>query len=101
LYLGFVVTTDTGQNIRPLINASDPQAVEIFLQDVMGMSRRSYNRRLLALTLQTGRPRPDVHSDLDSVLEKIGNDRLAIAFAWQDDIQDLDTVKVLRILWQR
>lgn len=101
LYLGFVVMTSNGAPVRPLSNASDTQLKEIFLQDVMGMSSRSYDRRLLTLTLQTGRRRPEVIEDLSILLQRIDSDLQSITFVWEEDIESLDSVKVIRVLWHR
>lgn len=101
LYLGFPVMTPDGTPIRPLSNASDARLGEIFLQDVMGMSARSYDRRLLTLTLQSGRPRPEVIEDVDVLLQRIDTNLQSITFVWDENIQDLDNVKVLRVLWHR
>jgi len=100
LYLGFVVYSDTGRQIHPISNHSDARAWEIFLQDVVGMSARTYDRRLLTLTLQTGRHRPQVFNELEYVLDAIAANPLAIAFVWQEDLQHRENIKVIRVLWQ-
>ena len=101
LYLGFIVTTVDGLQIRPLNNAGDAQIHRIFLQDVMGMSARSYDRRLLTLTLQSGRPRPSVHENVDEIINLVSNDDLAISFVWKKDIDSRSDIKILRVLWRR
>ncbi|MDH5620446.1 MAG: hypothetical protein OEY74_00045 [Gammaproteobacteria bacterium] len=99
LYLGFTVVKGDGRPIRAISNFSSPDTWEIFLQDVMGMSERSYNRRLLTLTLQSGRARPTVHKNLAQLLDHLKSDHDAISFAWSTDIEDRDDIKVLRVLW--
>jgi hypothetical protein len=101
LFLGFSVATDSGQEVRALSNTSDETVQQLFLQDVMGMSARSYNRRLLTLTLQSGRPRPEIYDNTDELLDHINNDVLSITFVWEEDIKDRDDVKVLRVLWHQ
>jgi hypothetical protein len=101
LYLGFVVNSETGEQIHPITNTSDTRVKEIFLQNVVGMSARSYDRRLLTLTLQTGRHRPETYSDLDDLLNRVANDSLSIAFVWEEDAESRDDIKLLRVLWQR
>jgi hypothetical protein len=100
LYLGFVVYFAEGLQIHPLSNNSDPRVREIFLQDVVGMSARTYDRRLLTLTLQTGRHRPETFTDLEDVLQAISENSLAVAFVWLEDVEDRDGIKILRVLWQ-
>jgi hypothetical protein len=101
LYLGFVVRDRQGNPIRPMTNASDSRLWEIFLQDVMGMSARSYDRRLLTLTLQSGRPRPDVYGSLQSILDSVEQDDNAVAIVWEEDIAKRPGLKVIRVLWHR
>jgi len=101
VYLGFNVVDGSGQLIRAISNTSNARLWEIFLQDVMGMSARSYDRRLLSLTMQSGRVRPDSFDDLDQILTRIANDRHAIAFVWEEDIKDKSDFKIVRVLWRR
>jgi hypothetical protein len=67
----------------------------------MGMSARSYDRRLLAKTLQTGQSRPDELHSVEDVIERIGNDRQAVSFVWEEDIHDRENIKILRVIWRR
>jgi hypothetical protein len=101
LYLGFNVINDSNRPIQAISNVSDPRLWDIFLQDVMGMSERSYRRRLLTLTLQSGRSRPDTAKDRELMLDRIEHDPDAISFSWQEDIEDRPNIKVLRVLWQK
>jgi len=101
LYLGFVVNSEAGRQIRPITNNSNARIKEIFLQDVVGMSARSYDRRLLTLTLQTGRHRPEVYADLGDLLNRIASDSLSISFVWKEDAEDRNDIKILRVLWHR
>jgi hypothetical protein len=100
VYLGFVVNAPSGRQIYPIANNSDARAKEIFLQDVVGMSARTYDRRLLTLTLQTGRHRPVSFTELEDVLGSIADNSFAIAFVWREDVENRDDVKILRVLWQ-
>jgi hypothetical protein len=101
VYLGFSVSNGQGIPIRAIANKSSARLWEIFLQDVMGMSARSYDRRRLALTLQSGRLQPLVVEDLDQLLESVSNDRNTIAFAWEEDVKDNKGIRILRVLWRR
>ena len=100
LFLGFTVNTGNGKPIHAVTNLSDERLWQVFLQGVMGMSERSYDRRLLTLTLQSGRPRPAVVQDVDAALLAIITDGNAITFAWSYDVDDRDDIRVLRVLWQ-
>jgi hypothetical protein len=100
LYLGFVVRDEQNQPIRAVTNGSDAYLWKVFLQGVMGMSDKSYERRLLTLTLQSGRVRPHVVTNLEQLLVTIETDPNAVAFVWQRDLEGHDDLKVLRVLWQ-
>ena len=101
LYLGFVVNSETGQQIHAITNNSDSRVKEIFLQNVVVMSARSYDRRLLTLTLQTGRHRPEIYTDPCDVLNRVASNSLTISFVWKEDADSRDDIKILRVLWQQ
>jgi len=76
-YLGIVVTVD-GNSVRALRRRDDEHLNQIFLQSVMAMTQRSYERRLLSLVLKFGTPRPlevDSHEELLELLARNGNVR--------------------------
>lgn len=100
IYLGFTVTNGNGRAIHAVTNRSDARLWTIFLQDVMGMSERSYDRRLLSLTLQSGRVQPRVYYNVEQIIEIIKDDKDAIAFVWHEDSIGDENIKVLRVLWQ-
>jgi hypothetical protein len=100
LYLGFVIRDEQNQPIRAILNGSDGHLWNTFLQSVMGMSDKSYERRVLTLTLQSGRVRPHIVMDLEQLLQAVETEPNAVAFAWQRDIEGHDNLKVLRVLWQ-
>jgi len=100
LYLGFTVNDAQGEPIRAATNSSNPNLWQAFLQNVMGMSDRSYHRRLLTLTLQSGRARPEVFDNLDGVLNSVESTGNTITFAWREDVENRDEIKILRVLWQ-
>jgi hypothetical protein len=100
LYLGFIVRDEHNHPIRAIVNDSDARLWDVFLQGVMGMSDKSYDRRLLTLTLQSGRVRPHVVTDLSQLLQTIKSEPSAVAFVWRRDLEGHDNLKVLRVLWQ-
>ncbi len=67
LFLDVPVFSNNEQLI-PLINTSDKLLYEIFLQKVVYMSVRNYERMLISNTFRTGRPRPEMfHKDLPAI----------------------------------
>lgn len=100
LYLGFTVYTNDGNPINAIINSGDTHLLNVFLQGVMGMSQRSYDRRLLTLTLQSGRQRPLVAANLDAAIVAVRSNENTLTFAWKKDVEKLEDIRILRVLWQ-
>jgi len=99
LFLGFAIQHD-GHVLRPIRNRSDARLDAIFLQHVVAMSADVYERRLLELSLQQGRPRPiEVHSRAE-LLRGLGEARHVVSFAWLSEIAGIADVHVVRTLWR-
>lgn len=98
-YLGIAVTLNEN-TLRPLRRRGDERLNLIFLQAVIAMSQKSYERRLLSMMLKFGTPRPvevDSHKEL---LERLARHPYAIAYMWKTDADADARVKIIRVLWQ-
>jgi len=98
-YFGIVVRYDN-QIIRPFRNSSDSQLSQIFLQSVVAMSERSYERRLFSLTLKSGRPRPKEFTDQDDLVRALREYPYSISYMWRSDAERSIGIKVIKLLWQ-
>ena len=98
-YFGIVVRYDN-QIIRPFRNSSDSQLSQIFLQSVVAMSERSYERRLFSLTLKSGRPRPKEFTDQDDLVRALREYPHSISYMWRSDVERSIGIKVIKLLWQ-
>jgi len=98
-YFGIVVR-DNNQIIRPFRNSSDSQLNRIFLQSVVAMSERSYERRLFSLTLKSGRPRPEEFTDQDDLVRALRDNPYCISYMWRSDAERSIGIKVIKLLWQ-
>jgi hypothetical protein len=98
-YLGILVTVD-GNTVRALRRRDDERLNQIFLQSVIAMSERSYERRLLSLMLKFGTPRPDVVGDSDELLESLARFPSSIAYMWKRDAEKDPRVRIIGVLWQ-
>lgn len=98
LFLGLTVLSN-GAVLHPLRNESDELMRQIFFQSIISMSEPSYERRVLALTLQQGRTAPPLFRDEKALIEAVGADPAAVSFAWAADVARNPRVKVLRVLW--
>jgi hypothetical protein len=97
-YLGIAVTID-GAIVRPIRRGEDERLNQIFLQSVMAMSHRSYERRLLSLVLKFGTPRPAEANDreLFELLAKYTN---SVTYMWRSEADSDPRVKTIEVLWQ-
>jgi hypothetical protein len=66
----------------------------------MAMSEKSYDRRLLTLTLQSGRRRPDVYTNIDELVDALQMDPYLVTYMWQEDFEKVRALKVLRVIWK-
>lgn len=99
LFLGFTVL-HAGNALRPVRNRSDDLLDKIFLQHVMAMSSETYERRLLSLSLQQGRPRPVEVRSWSRLVEALLGIPNSVSFAWQSDIEDIPAIRAVRTLWR-
>jgi len=98
LFLGFPLIRN-GEALHPFRNQSDARLDEVFLQNIVGMSDITYDRRVLSLMLQQGRtPPPSVHSR-QQFLSTMATDPLAVSFAWESQVAASSQVKILGVLW--
>jgi hypothetical protein len=98
-YFGIVVRYDD-QIIRPFRNSSDSRLSQIFLQTVVAMSERAYERRLFSLTLKSGRPRPEEFTDQDNIVRALRKYPYGISYMWRSDAERAIGIKVIKLLWQ-
>ena len=95
-----VPVTKADQSIEGLRNLSDDRLNEIFLQTLVSMTDRVYERRLLTLTIQTGRPRPRTLDDIDAIVSLLKENSNLITYMWSEDFHAAQGLKILKVLWQ-
>jgi len=98
-YFGISVTNN-GNIIRALRRRDDERLNQIFLQSVIAMSQRSYERRLLSLVLKFGTPRPEEADDRNELLELLARNPSSVAYMWKSEADANPNVKIIRVLWQ-
>jgi len=98
-YLGVGVSID-GSRIRPYRVGADARLNQIFMQSVIAMSERSYERRLLALTLKYGAPRPAQVDSPEQLVDALRSNPLAIGYLWREDAESASGIRVVRALWR-
>jgi hypothetical protein len=98
LFLGMTVTRGSGR-LRPLLNDSDVQMRNVFLQNVVSMTDTVYDRRILRLAMAGEANLPPRYADKDALLSAVAANKLAISFAWARDVEHDKRFKILRTLW--
>lgn len=100
IYLGFNVRKD-GKTIKGLRNIEDETINSIFLQTVVAMSEKSYNYRLLSLTMRQGIPRSVKYSDFEDLQDALFINPYSVSYMWKKDAVRSSKVKILRVLWHQ
>ena len=98
LFLGLTVTQN-GIRLRPLLNESDAQINELFLQNIVSMADSTYDRYVLRLSLTQGRTQPMVYKSESELIAAVAADPSAVGYAWGKDIDHDPRVRVLRVVW--
>jgi len=95
-----ITVRQNNQILRPLRNSSDAQLNRIFLQSVVAMSERSYERRLFSLALKSGRPRPEEFTDHDDLVRALHEQPNSISYMWRIDAERSARIRIIKLLWQ-
>ena len=98
-YQGVAVAVE-GQRLRPILMRGDDKLEQIFYQSVVAMSKKSYERRRLSLTLKYGTPRLAEIDDVAVVPEALRGKGCAITYLWGRDAESMQGVKTIKLLWQ-
>ena len=98
-YMAVPVIYD-GKPIRAQRLNGDSRLREIFLQSVVGMSRKSYDRRLLSMAIKFGNPRPSEHDALADLARALNDYEMAIGYMWRSDAEARTDVQIIKVLWR-
>lgn len=99
LFLGEALFKDA-QRVEALRNRSDPLLYEVFLQKIVFMSARNYERQLLSRVFRLGGQRPSAYEDLDELIAALKSNPAAVTFMWKEDAKTTPGIKVGTQLWQ-
>jgi hypothetical protein len=98
LFLGLPVLVN-GSPLHPLRDRSDPLLDEIFLQQIVAMSKSSYDRQILiGVNRQRSLRPPDFYSTPELVAA-LAADPNAVSFMWLRDVGHNPKIRVIRVLW--
>lgn len=98
LYLGLNVEKN-GTAIVPVRNHSDTLLHEVFLQHVIFMSSRNYERQLTSRTMRSGKKRIDEYSEKKQLINRLLRQPNSITYLWEKDLKAHPNLKVIQHLW--
>jgi len=99
IFLGYPIKREN----TPLIairNKSDEESYQIFLQKVIHLSARNYERRLMSKTFRTGTPTVLAVDSLLALKYKLLNNEFNVSVMWLEDVELDSKLKVLQTLWK-
>ena len=98
LFLGVPLIVDQVR-LKPILNANDPLATDVFLQKVIFMSRRQYERQLLSRVFRLGDQRPPEYEDIDLLAKALLDTPDSLSYMWSEQLEHLTGLKSLGVLW--
>lgn len=99
LFLGKPLVKD-GVRIEGLRNSSDELLQEVFLQKVVFMSVRAYERQLLSNVFRAGGERPADYKESRQLLSALQEKSGALTYMWATVAQATPGVKIIGELWE-
>lgn len=99
IYLG-LRDANGAQQLLPLGNRSDLLLYEVFLQKVIFMSARNYERQMLSHLYQSGSPRVQMYENRTDILQKLKRDPQAVSYMWDSDLKADPELRVLQVIWE-
>ncbi len=98
LFLG-VPMTKAQVRLRPLLNTSDRFATDVFLQQIVFMSKREYERQLLSRVFRLGDQRPPEYENIDALVKALLDNPGSVSYMWSEQLGRQSGLKSLGILW--
>lgn len=98
-YLGIAVLLG-GEPVRAIRRRDDVRLNEIFLQSVMAMSEKSYERRILSLAVKYGTPRPEQADDNAVLVSLLEQSYAGIGYMWRSEAEREERVRIIGVLWR-
>ncbi|VAW76697.1 hypothetical protein MNBD_GAMMA15-183 [hydrothermal vent metagenome] len=99
VFLGIPVKVG-GQNIRALRYTGDSQLNEIFLQKVVYMTERRYERQLVSQTFRTGQMRPPNFDKRGALVQALKSVPYNVSVLWKHDAEKDPDLYVIQEIWK-
>jgi hypothetical protein len=98
LFLGVPITKNQIR-LKPLLNASDSLVTEVFLQQIVFMSKREYQRQLLSRVFRLGDQRPPEYENVDDLAKALLDTPGSVSYMWSEQLEHRTGLKSLGVLW--
>lgn len=98
LFLGFPLIKN-GVRLRPVLNVSDSLMTEVFLQNIIFMARREYERLMISRVFRLGGQRPPAYENMDDLVKQLLDTPGSLSFMWATQLEQYAGLKSLGILW--
>ena len=98
LFLGVPIDKNN-LRLKPLRNASDVRLTEVFLQKVIFMSKREYDRQLVSRVFRSGGKRPSVFNDIMPLIAHLQAVPGTLTYMWSDQVEGNSDLNVIGVLW--
>jgi len=99
IFLGYQVKRDN-TILSAIRNTNDEASYQIFLQKVVHLSARNYERRLMSKTFRTGTATVHVSDSLTALKERLYSNKYSVSVMWLKDVELDDKLKVIQVLWK-
>lgn len=93
LFLGMPVYRD-GKKLSPLINKSEGFCYQVFLQSIVGMSEKRYERTLLSGFYRKGIATPMIYEDKNDLLSELKNQTTSITFLFDHGEENSNNLSI-------
>jgi hypothetical protein len=100
LFLGIPVSKN-GERLTALRHYSSPLLKQVFLQKIIFMSERNYERQLMLRTFRFGNSRPKILNDIDSVFQALENTVNGVSYMWSSDAAKIGGFQIVDVLWSK
>ena len=98
VFLGLRVSQEAGE-LEAFLYIPNDQLQEIFLQSIVGMTSRSYERKVLQLRLSVGAQIVEEFEELQSLTEALNNKTNSLSFMTYADARE-QGLHVIQTLWK-
>jgi len=99
IFLGYPIKRGNA-SINAIRNKIDEDSYQIFLQKVIHLSARNYERRIISKTFRTGTPVVGEVDTLSALKDELQRNKFSVSVMWLEDAQLDSSIKVIQRLWK-